>query len=540
MVHVYVTGHRNPDTDSIASAIGYAELKGRLNPGDIYAPACLGEVNTQTRWALERSGAREPKRIRHIKLRAKDVMSKGIATVHRNDPLRNVGLAMAKRDISQVPVVDDAGVLVGIVTERGLARMYIRESREASSFEDTPVSAGSIVEVLEGELLVGEDREASGHLWVVSMSVDSMGSQMGNGDIVVIGDRTRGQKRSIELGVNILVVTNGARPDDEVLELAEEKGTAVVLSPLDSYVTSRMVQLSVPCWEVMSMNPVTVDPDEFITDITNQVMEVHYRAAIVVDEDKRPIGIVTRNDLLNPEPRHVLLVDHAERGQSVDGVEQARIVEILDHHHVGDIQTQSPIPATFDPVGSTATLVVERFRQNGMAPTEPTAGMLLAAVLSDTVILNSPTTTPRDHEVVRYLEDLLDVDAQEFGMRMFEASSDVSDLSAEEIVERDLKEYRTSSGESMSVSQVETVGAALLDRKEELLEALEHVRERNGYLFAALMVTDIVEGGTDLLCSGECNLVERAFDSEVKDNVIDLPGVMSRKKQVAPKLLAAF
>jgi manganese-dependent inorganic pyrophosphatase len=540
LAHVYVTGHRNPDTDSIASAIGYAEFKGRLNPGHIYAPARLGEVNAQTRWALERSGAREPKRIRHIKLRAKDVMSKGIATVHRNDPLRNVGLAMAKRDISQVPVVDDAGVLVGIVTERDLARMYIRESREASSFEGTPVWASSIVDVLEGELLVGEDREASGKLWVVSMSVDSMGSQMGGGDIVIVGDRSKAQKRAIDLGVSFLVVTNGARPDDEVLELAEEKGTAVLLSPLDSYVTSRMVQLSVPCWEVMSMNPVTVDPDEFITDITNQVMEVYYRAAIVVDEDKRPIGIVTRNDLLNPEPRHVLLVDHAERGQSVDGVEQALIVEILDHHHVGDIQTQSPIPATFDPVGSTATLVVERFRQNGMDPTESTAGMLLAAVLSDTVILNSPTTTPRDHEVVRYLEDLLDVDAQEFGMRMFEASSDVSDLSAEEIVERDLKEYRTNTGESMSVSQVETVGPALLARKEELLEALELIRQRNGYLFAALMVTDIVEGGTDLLCSGECNLVERAFGSEVKDSVIDLPGVMSRKKQVAPKLLAAF
>jgi manganese-dependent inorganic pyrophosphatase len=437
--------------------------------------------------------------------------------------------------------VDDTGVLVGIVTERDLARMYIRESREASSFEGTPVSVGSIVEVLEGELLAGEeDRQASGKLWVISMSVDSMGSQMGGGDIVIVGDRSEAQKRAIDLGVSFLVVTNGARPDDEVLELAEENGTAVLLSPLDSYVTSRMVQLSVPCWGVMSMNPVTVDPDEFITDITNQVMEVYYRAAIVVDEDKRPIGIVTRNDLLNPEPRHVLLVDHAERGQSVDGVEQARIVEILDHHHVGDIQTQSPIPATFDPVGSTATLVVERFRQNGVDPTESTAGMLLAAVLSDTVILNSPTTTPRDHEVVRYLEDFLDVDAQEFGIRMFEASSDVSDLSAEEIVERDLKEYRTNTGESMSVSQVETVGPALLDRKEELLEALELIRQRNGYLFAALMVTDIVEGGTDLLCSGECNLVERAFGSEVRDSVIDLPGVMSRKKQVAPKLLAAL
>jgi manganese-dependent inorganic pyrophosphatase len=541
LAHVYVTGHRNPDTDSIASAIGYAELKGRLNPGDIYAPARLGEVNAQTRWALERSGAREPKLIRHIKLRVKDVMSKSVEAVHKNDPLRNVGLAMAKRNISQVPVVDDTGALVGIVTERGMARMYIRESREASNFEGTPVSVGSIVEVLEGELLAGEeDRQASGKLWVISMSVDSMGSQMGPGDIVVIGDRTKGQKRSIELGVGILVVSNGVRPEDEVLEMAEERGTAIILSPLDSYVTSRMVQLSVPVREVMAENPLTVDPDELITDITDQVMEVHYRAAIAVDEDKRPIGVVTRTDLLNPEPRRVLLVDHAERGQSVAGVEHARIVEILDHHHIGDVQTQSPIPAIFDPVGSTATLVVERFRQNGVDPTESTAGMLLAAVLSDTVILNSPTTTPRDHEVVRYLEDFLDVDAQEFGMRMFEASSDVSDLSAEEIVERDLKEYRTNTGESMSVSQVETVGAALLDRKEELLEALELIRQRNGYLFAALMVTDIVEGGTDLLCSGECNLVERAFGSEVKDSVIDLPGVMSRKKQVAPKLLAAF
>ena len=540
MAHVYVTGHRNPDTDSVASAIGYAELKQRLNPTDIYAPARLGEVNAQTGWALRQSGAREPKLLKHIKLRVKDVMSKGISTVHRNDPLRNVGLAMAKRDISQVPVVDDDGALVGIVTERGLARMYIRESREASSFAHTPVSVGSIVEVLEGELLAGEDREADGKLWVISMSVDSMGTQMGPGDVVVIGDRTRGQKRAIELGVGIVVASNGVRPEEEVLRMAEEGGTAVVLSPLDSYVTSRMVQLSVPCWEVMAEDPLTVDPDELITDITDQVMEVYYRAAIAVDAEKRPLGIVTRTDLLNPEPRHVLLVDHAERGQSVAGVEQARIVEILDHHHIGDIQTQSPIPATFDPVGSTATLVVERFRQNGLDPSEPTARMMLAAVLSDTVILNSPTTTGRDHEVVRFLEELLGLDAEKFGMEMFQSSSDVSSLSAEEIVERDLKEYATDTGEAMSVSQVETVGVDLLERKDELLEALEEVRQRNGYLFAALMVTDIVEGGTELLCAGECAPVERAFGSKVRDHVIDLPGVMSRKKQVAPKLLAAF
>ncbi len=540
MAHVYVTGHRNPDMDSIAAAIGYAELKGKLNPEDVYAPARLGELNSQTEWALGKSGAEAPKLIKHIKLRVKDVMSKEIATVHQDSPLRNVGLEMASREISQVPIVDDDGALVGVVTERSLARMYMRESREPSTFAESPVPISAMVDVLEGELLVGEDKNTDGRLWVISMSVDSMGQAMQPGDIVVIGDRPEGQRRAIELGAGVLVVSNGVRPEDETLKLAEEKGTPVLLSPLDSYVSSRMIQLAVPCREVMLQDPLTVEPDELLTDITDHVMEVHYRAAIVVDGDDKPLGIVTRTDLLNPEPRRVLLVDHAERGQSVPGVEEAQVVEILDHHHIGDVQTTTPIPATFDPVGSTATLVVERYRENGLEPTQATAGMLLGAVLSDTVVLNSPTTTERDHEVVRYLEKILGVEAEEFGREMFEVSSDVSDLSPEEIVDRDLKEYGTDSGEKMSVSQIETVGPGLLERKEELMEALEKVRGKNGYLFAALMVTDIIEQGTELLCAGECAVVERAFDTKAQDSVIDLPGVMSRKKQVAPKLLTAF
>jgi len=249
---------------------------------------------------------------------------------------------------------------------------------------------------------------------------------------------------------------------------------------------------------------------------------------------------VTRTDLVNPDPRRVLLVDHAEIGQSVPGVEQAQVVEILDHHHIGNIETRIPIPATFDPVGSTATLILERYKANGLRPEESTAMMLLAAVLSDTVILNSPTTTERDHEIVRYLEGLLDLDAEEFGMEMFEASSDVSDLSAEEIINRDQKEYGLGQMGAMSISQIETVGTGLMERKDELLDALERLRQRNGYLFAALMVTDIIGQGTELLCAGDCDPVERAFDQQARENVIDLPGVMSRKKQVAPRLLAAF
>ena len=540
MSHIYVTGHKNPDTDTIASAIGYAELRNLTDPENNYAPARLGEVNAQTQWALDKSGAESPKRISHIKLRVKDVMSDEVAVAGKADPLHKVGLMMAERNISQVPIVDDDRSLVGLITERNLARMYIRESRETSTFAESPVSVKSMVEVLQGELLSGEDKKTSGKLWVISMGVDSMGQSMESGDVVVIGDRYKGQRRAIELGAGVLVVSNGKRPGDEVLEMAEEKGVSVVLSPMDSYVTSRMIQLAVPCWEVMSEDPLTVNPDSFITDITEQVMEVHYRAAIAVDEDNVPIGVVTRTDLLNPEPRKVALVDHAEIGQSVDGVEKAQVVEILDHHHVGDLETNTPIPATFDPVGSTATLLTERYRAQGLEPEESTAKMLLAAVLSDTVILNSPTATDRDHEVVQYLEKLLDLDAEEFGMEMFETSSDVSDLSAEEIIDRDAKEYATNSGEKMSISQVETVGTAVMERKDELMETLEDKRGENDYIFSALMVTDIIEGGTELLCAGDCRLVERAFDARSKDGVIDLPGVMSRKKQVAPKLLAAL
>jgi manganese-dependent inorganic pyrophosphatase len=541
MPHVYVTGHKNPDTDTIASAIGYAEYKNLVDPENDYEAVRLGEVNSQTRWALEKSGAEEPRRISHIKLRVKDVMASDVAVARKSDPLRKVGLLMARRNISQLPIVEDDGTLTGIITERNLARMYVRESRGASTFADSPVSVGAMVEVLEGELLVGEESsESSGQLWVISMSVDSMGKSMNPGDVVVIGDRPRGQRRAIELGAGVVVVSNGVRPDDEVLEMARERGTAVLVSPIDSYVTSRLIQLSVPCWEVMSENPLTVRPDDLVSEITEQVMEVHYRAAIAVDEKRVPIGVVTRTDLLNPKPRRVLLVDHAEVGQSVEGVEKAEVMEILDHHHVGDIETTSPIPATFDPVGSTATLIVERFRASGLVPEVSTARMLLAALLSDTVILNSPTTTDRDREVAGYLEEMLDLDAEEFGTEMFEASSDVSSLSAAEIVVRDAKEYGTSTGGRVSVSQVETVGTGLLERKDELMQALDDLKGENDYLFSALMVTDIMEGGTQLLCVGDCSLVHQAFDSSAQNGVIDLPGVMSRKKQVAPVLLSVL
>jgi manganese-dependent inorganic pyrophosphatase len=540
VARIYVTGHRNPDTDSIASAIGYAELKRRLDPSNEYVAVRLGELNAQTRWVLECAEAPEPRLLPHVLLRVRDVMREKFPLARDGEPVRQVGLIIARDDIDLVPIVDDSGELAGVMTERALARRYVRESREASRL-DAPTAVGAIAEVLEGEQLVGEGtQEVGGRVWVLAMATESLPLGFTAGDVVVVGNRPGAQRIAIETGVALLVVSNDTRPEEEILELAREQGTAVVVSPLDSYVTSRMITLSAPCRALMDTEPLVVRPDDLLADISDTVKEVDYRAAVVVDGGRSPVGLVTRGDLVSPQPRRVLLVDHAEQAQSVIGVEHAEIVEILDHHHIGSIETRVPVRATFDPVGSTATLVIERFRQNGMEPTKSSATLLLGAILSDTVILNSPTTTERDHAVVGYLQQVLEVDATEFGRQMFERTSDLEQVPAEEIVRRDAKDYEAGA-HTLRIAQVETVGQDLDERRDELIHALDAVREQEGHALVALMVTDIMGSGSRLYVSGERPAVERAFGRrDSGDGVIDLPGVMSRKKQVAPKLLAAL
>lgn len=540
MTRVYVCGHRNPDTDSIAAAIGYAELKNRLEDGGEtqYVPVRLGVVNAQTQWLLDRSEAPSPVLLTHAYLRVRDVMRTEFPVARRGDPVRSVGLLMAQEELDLVPIVDDDGVLTGLLTERALARRYIRESREASRL-DVPTPVAAIVDVLEGELLSGDpDVEIEGRVWVQAMH-SSAKSKVQAGDVVVIGDRPDATEQALARGIALLVLSNNSDPSERVLKIAADQGTCVVRSPLDSYVTSRMVTLSEPCRALAEEDPLTVARDDLVHDISEEIKNVHYRAAVAVDREGRPIGLVTRSDLVNPRPRRVLLVDHGERAQSVPGLEEAEIVEILDHHHIGSIETKLPVTAIFDPVGSTSTLVVERFRQAGAEPAPPTATMLLGAIVSDTVLLTSPTTTERDHRATAYLEGLLRVDAQQFGREMYEQSSDVADVAAADLVTRDLKEYELDNGKTLSVAQIETVGRAVFDRSDELREAAASHRERRDHVLFALMLTDILAQHTKLIVVGNEGLAERAFDQPVKDGAIELPGVMSRKKQVAPGLLSA-
>ncbi|HEY2319099.1 MAG TPA: putative manganese-dependent inorganic diphosphatase [Solirubrobacteraceae bacterium] len=536
---IYVTGHRNPDTDSIAAAMGYAELKRRLDPNNEYVPVRLGDLNSQTRWLLERSQAPEPRYLPHVMLRAADVMQESFPISRQDDPVREAGRAMAKADLELVPIVDDDGALSGVLTERALARRYVRDSLRTSTLEESPTSLGALVSALEGELVCGEECRLSGRVWVYAMDPVSE-SGISDGDIVVVGNRPDAQTRVIELGAALMVLSNGAVPAPAALQAARESGTAIVISPLDSYVAGRMITLAAPCSALMEPNPLTVNTDFLVADISEQIKESHYGAAVAIDADNRPVGLVTRSDLVAPARRRVVLVDHAEQAQSAVGIDDAEIMEILDHHHIGSIETRIPVTATFDPVGSTATLVVERFRHAGMEPSRPTALMLLGAVLSDTVILNSATTTRRDHAVVEYLERVLAVDAAALGREMFQKTSDVSDLSAEEIVTRDAKRYQVRGGQEICIAQVEVVGNALMERKDELLEAMHRERDDRELALYALMVTDVMDKGTDMLVAGDVASVARSFGAEPSDSVIELPGVMSRKKEVAPKLMTAL
>jgi manganese-dependent inorganic pyrophosphatase len=536
---IYITGHRNPDTDSIASALGYAELKGRLDPRNEYIAVRLGDCNAQTRWLLERSGASAPRYLPHVMLRACDVMQTSFPITRQDEPVREAGLAMGKADLELVPIVDEHGALAGVLTERALARRYIRDSLRTSTLEEAPTYISAVVSVLEGELITGEDRQLSGRVWVYAMDSGN-DSGISDGDIVVVGNRPDSQLLVIELGAALVVLSNSAAPSEAALAAARERGTAIVVTPLDSYVSGRMITLAAPCSALMEKDPLTVTADFLVNDMSEQIKEIHYGAAVAVDADDRPVGLVTRSDLVAPPRRRVVLVDHAEQAQSAIGIGQAEIIEILDHHHIGSIETRVPVTATFDPVGSTATLVVERFRQAGMEPSTPIAMMLLGAVLSDTVILNSATTTQRDHAVVEYLERVLAVDAGELGREMFESTADVSDLSAEEIVTRDAKRYQVRGGQEICIAQVEVVGYALLERKEELLEAMRREREGKDLAMYALMVTDVVDKGTQMLVAGDVGAVARSFDVEAADSTIELPGVMSRKKEVAPKLMTAL
>ena len=536
---IYAIGHRNPDTDSICSAIGYAHLKQAL--GENVVAARAGKVNAETKYALERFKTEQPELITDLYPRVKDVLLDCKIVVRQHDTLRHLGEVMRAHDLRSVPVTDSKGIMVGIVTVSDLAKRYFQELG-MQNLSDMRVRYRDVIAATDSKVLVaGEEGEfVQGNVRIAAGSVKMIQSVIEKNDIVLVGDRH--DETLIDIlnqGISCLIVTGSGRVSADVIEEAEKRGLFVLSTPYDTYTVARMINQCVPIRRIMHENPVCFKPMDMLSDIKGTMEETNYRNYPVI-ENGHLAGIISRDNLMVPERERVILVDHNERGQAVEGIEEAKILEIIDHHRLGGIQTSEPIYTHAEPVGCTATIVANMHWQNDIDIPASVAGLLLSAIVSDTVLFKSPTCTEYDKKTAARLAEIAGVDINTYGMDMLKAGSGIGDMTPAEIAKNDLKEFQIGDYRII-VSQISVMDTKeVMDLEPQLIEAMSNICEKEGFDMSLLMITDILEEATHLLYAGSPKtLIGEAFKKDASGTHVYLPGVMSRKKQIIPPLSEA-
>lgn len=538
----YVIGHKNPDTDSVCAAIGLAELKKNLGMQNVIA-ARAGDVNPQTAFILDYFKIQPPKYLPNVYVKARDVMSTEIVTVSEGTPLFKVMDLMREEKIRFVPVLDATGRPKGVLTLMELAKRFIGQA-SAESRREVTTSFRNIIETLKGEAVLDflGDREETFSVYVAAMARESFAKALSGKNarncIVVVGDRFQVQKTSVEMGVGILIATGGFPVGDEIIGAARAKGVSIIVSPLDSATTASLVRLSTPACRVSDGRFESASPEELADEVKWKLGGAN--GVLVLNEEGVMQGLITKSNLLRPSKTNLVLVDHNELSQSVDGADKVNIIEVVDHHRIGNFQTAQPIPFVCEPVGSTSTLVSELYQRRGVEIRKDIAGLLLAGVLSDTVILRSPTTTDRDRSIVRWLEERSGLDHAAFGSEIFSATSSLRKRGAEAAVNGDYKVFEAK-GRRFGIGQVETIGFdEFYGEKGRLKDELTKALEKKDLKFSALLVTDIVYGTSLLLAVGEKEVLHKLDYPKVEESVFELKGVLSRKKQVVPHILNVF
>ena len=473
--------------------------------------------------------------------RARDIMSPVSVTIQPDQTLRELGQMMRENNGKSAAVIDGKGSLLSIVSLGDLARRYFEEL-EMPDLVSAGVTFQGILAALDGKIEVaGEmDRTVRGKIWIAAAKAETFRKLISTGDIVLAGDREEAQLRLIECGIDALVLTGDAPAGNALREAAASKGVLVFRTKYDTYTAARLINQSIPVRVVMQDKVVAFRPSDLVSDIRETTVRTRYRN-YPVTENGRIIGMINRDRLIVPERVKVVLVDHNEKTQAVEGIEEAHIVEIVDHHRLGGLVTGEPIFIRHDPVGSTSTIVASMHWHRNVDIPAPIAGVLLAGIISDTLLFKSPTSTPQDHEIAGRLAPIAGVDLQEFGMAVLRAGSRFNSLEPEEIIRYDLKEFQIVDYR-VSISQISVMDAAdmLANRMEALGGALSTVRQKEGYDLALLMVTDILQETTHLLHAGKpTSLLRRAFGEANTDATFILQGTMSRKKQVVPPLVEA-
>lgn len=539
---VYVVGHKNPDTDSICSAIAYADLKQKISDGN-YKAKRAGVINEETQYVLDRFGVEPPKLLSNVHLQVKDVDVNRMSGIAGNTSIKEAWALMKERNVYTIAVTDGPK-LEGIITTGDIATSYMDEY-DSHILANAKTQYQNIINTVDGQVMTGNPHAyfTKGKVVVAASSPDMMENFIEKDDLVILGNRYEVQLCAIELNVSCIVVCQGAQITRTIQKMAEERNIVLILSPHDTFTVARLINQSIPVKHFMNKEGLTVfNTTDYVEDIKQEMAKKRTRDFPVLDKKGNFYGLISSRRLMDASKKRVILVDHNEKTQTVDGIEEAEVLEIIDHHRLGGLETLGPVYFRNQPVGCTATIIYGMYKEHQIVPDKTMASLLCSAIISDTLLFRSPTSTWIDQKAAEELAAIAELDMEELAQHMFQAGSNLKGKTAEEICFQDFKQF-TVNDVKFGVGQINSMNLEELHEiKEALLPYLETAALRQKVHMVFFMLTNIVDESTELLCYGKGarEQVIEAFDLPADTTDIHLQGVVSRKKQLIPTFVVSL
>ncbi len=539
---VYVVGHKNPDTDSICSAIAYANLKQQIGPHE-YIAKRAGLLNEETQYVLERFGVEEPTLLSTVQLQVKDVDVNRSPGIDSHMSIKEAWALMKEKNVYTVGITKDEK-LEGVITTGDIAMSYM-DVYDSHILAEARTQYSNIAKALEGEVLVGNAHAyfVKGKVTVAASSPDVMETYIEKDDLVILGNRYEAQLCAIELEASCIIVCQGAQVSKTIQKLATEREIVVITTPYDTFTVARLINQSIPVRHFMTKDGLTIfNAEDYVDSVKDVMAKKRTRDFPVLDKKGDFYGLISSRRLMEASKKQVIMVDHNEKSQAVEGIEEADILEIIDHHRLGSLETVGPVFFRNQPVGCTATIVYDMYKENGIVPDKTTASLLCAAIISDTLLFRSPTCTSVDRAAAEALAQLAGIDMEELAENMFQAGSNLKGKTPEEICFQDFKQF-TVNDVKFGVGQINSMHKEELSEiKERILPYLEKASLMHRLDMVFFMLTNIVEESTELLCYGKGakEQVIEAFDLPQDTDDIVLSGVVSRKKQLIPTFVISL
>ena len=539
--NVWVIGHKNPDTDSICAAISYAYLKNQSGDKKTYVAKRAGAVNEETRYVLERFGVEEPPLVTYAGAQIKDINIRKTAGVSNQISLKRAWELMKKLEVVTLPVTNQFGKLEGVIVTKDIAMSYM-DVLDNCVLSKARTQYKTIAETIDGEVYAGNEHAhfVRGKVVIATSNPEYMADYIEDDDLVILGDREEAQMQAIRSNASCIIIGGGLEVAEEVKKLAEKRDCVIITTPFDTFSVARLINQSMPIKQYMTRRElVTFDIDDYVDDVKDVMSRVRHRDFPVLGSNGNYVGMISRRNLMNMQKKQIILVDHNEKSQAVDGIGEAEILEIIDHHRLGSLETVSPVYFRNQPLGCTSTIIYQMYQEQRVEIPKEIAGLLLSAIISDTLMFRSPTCTPLDKSVAKRLAEIADVDIEDHAKKMFRAGSDFKNKTTEEIFYQDFKIFHTEDCD-FGVAQISAMSGEELEQiGEQLRPFLPQVLGEKRLNMVYVMLTDILEESSKIIFAGEDagKILAHAFKKQEDADGILLDGIISRKKQMIPTLM---